>query len=261
MGLVFDCFPFFNELDLLELRLEELAPVVDKFVIVESDTTFRGNHKPLNFLDNHERFAAWQNKIVYHVVKGTDIELHSPDPQIQPWEREYWQRNAILTALRTHGAKEGDTIVLSDLDEIPRRSSLLLALPLARGEIVDMALNIYCYGINIRAEGDHTIKVFNYKFMTTPQQIRTTPPVACYYDAGWEFSSMGTPETISYKLQNFAHWEVDRPEYTDPDEIRARIEARTDLLGGGKQFTQVDIDDTWPEAVKNNRDYWKRYEW
>lgn len=261
MGLVYDCFPFFNEVDLLALRLEELSPLVDKFVIVESDTTFRGNPKPLNFLENHARFEQWQNKISYHVLKGEDMGTLSPDPQIQPWNREYAQRNAILPALEANGAKPGDTIVLSDLDEIPRRDSLRLAIPLASDEIVDMSLNIYCYGINIRAEGNHTIKVFNYKFMTTPQQIRTKPPVACYYDAGWEFSSMGTPEEISYKLQNFAHWEIDIPEITDPEAIRARLESRTDLLGGGKQFTQVEIDDTWPEAVKNDRDYWKRFEW
>lgn len=259
MGIVYDCFPFFNEVDLLALRLEELSPVVDKFVIVESDTTFRGNPKSLNFLDNIDRFRAWEHKIVYHVIKGTDMRMRKGYHVC--WEREYAQRNAILNALEGQRPKGGDRIVLSDLDEIPRRADLAAALPQAEKKILDLELDVYCYGINIKTGDTHTIKVFPYRLMTTPQKVRTTKPTTWFEHSGWEFSSIGTPEQISYKLKNFAHYEIDTPDISEPDAIRARAEALVNITGSGQQFKRVEIDETWPEAVKRDRDYWRRYEW
>ena len=46
---IFDCFTFFNELELLELRLKMLSPYVDYFVLVESNITFRGDSKTFLF--------------------------------------------------------------------------------------------------------------------------------------------------------------------------------------------------------------------
>lgn len=46
---VYDCFPFFNEFELLKIRFDELNDVVDYFVLVESVETQRGNPKPLHF--------------------------------------------------------------------------------------------------------------------------------------------------------------------------------------------------------------------
>jgi beta-1,4-mannosyl-glycoprotein beta-1,4-N-acetylglucosaminyltransferase len=53
---IYDCFPFFNELELLELRLHELAPVVDRHVLVEATVTHSGQPKPLHFADNEDPF-------------------------------------------------------------------------------------------------------------------------------------------------------------------------------------------------------------
>jgi beta-1,4-mannosyl-glycoprotein beta-1,4-N-acetylglucosaminyltransferase len=65
--MIYDCFTFFNELDLLEIRLETLNDVVDKFVLVEATKTFRGENKVLYFKDNQERFAKFLKKIIYIV--------------------------------------------------------------------------------------------------------------------------------------------------------------------------------------------------
>ena len=53
---VYDCFIFYNELDLLEIRLKTLDSVVDHFVLVEATKTHRGKDKPLYFEENKERF-------------------------------------------------------------------------------------------------------------------------------------------------------------------------------------------------------------
>ena len=69
--MIFDCFPFFNELDLLEIRLRLLNKIVDKFVLIESNRTFSLKKKKLYFLENKERFGKYENKIIHIIVKDT----------------------------------------------------------------------------------------------------------------------------------------------------------------------------------------------
>jgi len=88
MPRIFDCFTFLNEFDLLEIRLHELAQVVDRFVIAESPVTFTGRPKPLHFLDNRARFAAFADKIIHIVVDDQPVTDSA-------WEREWHQRNAL----------------------------------------------------------------------------------------------------------------------------------------------------------------------
>jgi hypothetical protein len=105
--LIWDMVPFFNELEILELRLETLDPVVDKFVICEATTTHSGKPKPLLLQENAHRFEKWAHKIK-HVV----VELG----QTTDWGREKEQRVCLW-----HGfsGNPHDLIILSDVDEIP----------------------------------------------------------------------------------------------------------------------------------------------
>src|SRR3989344_1858831 len=107
--MVYDCFLFLNEFDVLDIRLHEMATVVDKFVIVECTETFRGNPKPLNFPDQASRFAEFTDKIIYVV-----IDEHFPTDN--PWQREFFQRNQIMRGLKD--CKDEDIIFVSDVDEI-----------------------------------------------------------------------------------------------------------------------------------------------
>jgi hypothetical protein len=110
--MIYDCFTFFNELELLELRLEELYPVVDYFVIVESDLTFSGKPKPLYLAENLDRFGKYADKI--------KLVATTADPDVNSWQREYAQRRDIGYGLPN--ARPTDIIMVSDADEIPRRS-------------------------------------------------------------------------------------------------------------------------------------------
>jgi hypothetical protein len=78
---VWDAFMFFNELDVLEVRLNELNSSVHKFVLVEATKTHSGNSKPLHYADNSQRFSAFHGKIVHVVVD--DLPVHS-----NPWVLE-----------------------------------------------------------------------------------------------------------------------------------------------------------------------------
>ena len=107
---LFDCFLFNGELDMLEIRLNILAPYVDKFVILEGEETISGKPKPLYLDENQERFYRFSSKIIY---------LVAPAPKSIPcvWSREAYYRNCLIEGLKhvnTH-----DFVMLSDLDEIP----------------------------------------------------------------------------------------------------------------------------------------------
>lgn len=66
--MVYDCFSFFNELDLLEIRLNTLDSIVDKFILVESTLTHTGNQKPLFYAENKSRFKKFNDKIIHIIV-------------------------------------------------------------------------------------------------------------------------------------------------------------------------------------------------
>lgn len=252
--MIYDCFIFYNEIDILKMRLEELYPVVDRFVIVEMDRTFQGDNKPSYYEENESQFVEWADKISVMMVE-------SPESWFQDasWNREYYQRNAIGTVLGKMNLDPEDIVLISDADEIPRRSTVLVLDP---QPVQSIALDTYYYGINISGGHCHTIRAVRWSAFTTAQQIRTLdPPPNIVYDGGWHFSYLGTPEHIANKFRAFAHVELNRPDTTDVGTLVERMRAHTDLWGDGHVYTQVPIDDTWPEAVKRNRTYWSKYEW
>src|SRR5262249_27168436 len=108
MPRVFDCFPFFNEFDLLEIRLNELSDVVDYFVIAEAKRTFSGNPKPLYFRENRARFSKFLDRIVHITVENVPQRMDSS------WGRQTYQRDALQRGLAR--AQPDDLILLSDVD-------------------------------------------------------------------------------------------------------------------------------------------------
>ena len=109
--MVYDCIPFFNEVDILLLRLNILNPYVDRFVIEESTVTFSGEPKELVFEKNKELFKEFLPKITHIVVDDTPIE--GADTFI----RDYYQKNQLIKGLKD--ATSDDVIIFSDADEIP----------------------------------------------------------------------------------------------------------------------------------------------
>ena len=122
MNRLFDCFTFFNELDLLEIRLETLGSVVDFFVIAEAPITYRADPKPLYFELNKQRFAKFLPKIRHIIVDDLPTEKGFD----QNWQRETLQRAALERGLAD--ARDEDIIMLSDLDEIPTPAKIKEAI-------------------------------------------------------------------------------------------------------------------------------------
>ncbi|MDE7275622.1 MAG: glycosyl transferase GT17 family protein, partial [Lachnospiraceae bacterium] len=108
--MIYDCIPFFNELDILKLRLQVLAPYVDRFVIEESAVTFSGEPKPMIFAQNREMFAEFGDKILYVAVENSPMDVTTH-------ERDKFQKNQLIRAMGD--CEPEDIIIFSDVDEIP----------------------------------------------------------------------------------------------------------------------------------------------
>jgi len=125
---IIDSILFFNELDLLELRLEELYDHVDIFLIVESDKTFTGKPKPLFYKNNSNRFSKWSDKIHHYVVDDMPISVSDTEltnftiiesQKTIEFYREAHQRNSIGRALKELNITFDDIVIVSDVDEFP----------------------------------------------------------------------------------------------------------------------------------------------
>lgn len=125
MKKIYDCFYFFDELDLLEIRFEILNNIVDYFVILEATESFAGKPKNLLFKENYGRYAKWHNKIIYNNPPQYKIDpilykkaWDSPNTgqKEEVWLREFYQKESLDYALSS--CRDHDIIFISDLDEI-----------------------------------------------------------------------------------------------------------------------------------------------
>jgi beta-1,4-mannosyl-glycoprotein beta-1,4-N-acetylglucosaminyltransferase len=275
MSRVFDCFSFFNELDLLEIRLNELSAVVHRFVLAEATRTHKGDPKPLHFAETRERFAPFLDRIVHIVVD--DLPLGG-ETQTDHFRRENYQRNALARGLCE--AKGDDFILVSDLDEIPRAETIR-AIARSSGAMPAMhfiELSWYYYFLNYEREQRwiNGPRMTRLRHLTTPQAVRNLrfskrPPMsrlrridwirrrygrlmdAPYHrDAGWHFSYLSDTAGIAAKLRDYVHI---HPE--------ARMEAShiARSIAAGRSYDPRDpvglalrpLDSSFPAYVRENK--------
>jgi hypothetical protein len=267
MRKVYDCFTFFNELDLLELRLTECYDYVDYFVIAEANLTFAGNPKRFNLEDNWDRYKAFHDKIIY--VKVEDMPA-GPDA----WAREYWQRNALARGLAN--ADDNDVIALTDCDEIlrPRTLNILRNDTTHRKWICRHPMFYFkanylmtqprSYHVNpmaILKKDLNTFQMLRHNMFTwayhQPDDYNTKDVMTIQH-SGWHFTYFGDTAHAATKLLNFAHTESQHwATKIDVNEIMNR-------KGGidpnsPERFEYIQIDEYFPETLRKNPERWKDY--
>lgn len=198
---IYDCFPFFNELELLQIRLGELGDTVDYFVLVESIETQRGNSKQLFFEENKHLFAPYLHKIIHVAVR----ENH---PEFSMWEREHFQRNCIARGLKN--CKDKDIILISDLDEIPKKNCIREAKQMLKNKddiAIAFRMPEYRFHLNRRIKS-HSIfctvaTTYGSLKKREPQYFRSrNTKWMPLYDAGWHFTWMGGRDRIRTKMKS-----------------------------------------------------------
>lgn len=259
---IYDLFTFNNELDLLEIRLNELDSVVDTFIICESTMSHNNKPKPLYFSNNRKRFEKFLHKIdlvIFDSVKHTDS-----------WSIENDHRRALSEKIPVN-LNEEDILLLSDLDEIPRKD-IVEKLKSRREDQFPVTLCSTMYSGSfhnhviappnqLHNDGTVALKFIQYKQNQDLQHYRnirsqTLPRI---YDAGWHFTSMGGPKNVLKKIQSFAHNEYrdSGVAYTERG-ISDAIKEGTDVFGRiGYVVEKVELDDTFPKYLLENKDKFK----
>jgi beta-1,4-mannosyl-glycoprotein beta-1,4-N-acetylglucosaminyltransferase len=206
---LFDCFTFLNELELLDLRLMTLNEIVDTFIIVEANKTHTGKEKEFIFEKNKDLFSDYMNKIIY--IKVKDLPNYSLG---NIWEAENHQRNCISRGLEGQ-IKDGDKIMVSDLDEIPNPTTISENL-IFDNDLIAMEHKLFYYYVNCaQRQLWRGTSLTSYNSNVEPQHLRHCARgfIGCVYEGGdiiikpnggWHYSFMGNPEQVRYKVENIA---------------------------------------------------------
>lgn len=252
---IYDCFPFFNELDLLEIRLNILNDVVDYFVICEAEYTHSNKHKGFILQQNKERFKKFSDKIRY-------LQIEKEQFNSNPWYNENLQRNALQTGL--HDITDKDICILSDLDEIPNPETLLTTIKDKKipctftTNLFYGYLNTVVKDLNLRHNNGSIL--LNKNLLTKHNNLQyfrdNKDKFENVSNGGWHFSfcvGSNTDKAIE-KIQSFAHQEFNTKDIQI--NLEHNLYNEKDLLSR-KGFERV-IDNSFiPDYIKNNQNKYK----
>lgn len=241
--MIYDAFLFNNELDLLELRVNELSDCMEPVthILVESKYTFTGKPKPLVFAENSERFADFP---IMSISVDNTIETNDP------WEREKFQRNIISNALKMMYPADKSVVIISDVDEIPHHEAVDSFAKRRFTENIDFAAFLmlkFGYYLNYKevGEGWDRARIMTYKYLKekTPEEVRNSGFENLLTGGGWHWSWLH--DKAYDKLKAFSHTELNTP-YTE-----TAIDVRRNFWNGA-EMEKVPIDETFPEYLRDN---------
>lgn len=249
MTKIYDCFTFYNELDLLDIRLQDLYDKVDYFVIVESNQTFTNRPKPFIYEENASRYAQYADKI-RHI-------RHISSSDSNPWVNETNQRNAIMQGVADAGPD--DVIIVSDADEIPRPIAVDL-LKVNDAPVFGFRMALFNFKFNYMritpGEYDFWAMAARKSVMdhVTPDQLRAARFGTGFAEiphGGWHFGYLGDKSHLQDKARSFSHQEVNRPEFLEQINIEQSIAERKEWdRTQPNRYEIVALDSYFPESVK-----------
>jgi beta-1,4-mannosyl-glycoprotein beta-1,4-N-acetylglucosaminyltransferase len=257
--------------------------------------TFSGLKKPLYYLENKARYERFKEKIVHCIIPDSrqDIEKEIIDiyftdeaksfshkhsgrsacdlkPSVQ---REIFQRDSLVIPL-IGLAKTNDIILLSDVDEIPYPKAITsIKKTLNNSSIYHFKQKWYSYWINNRVESEwfgtrafifSNLSDYSVDYHRFPTESRSQQIGIIIEDGGWHFSYLGGEQAIKLKLSSLAYQGF-RANITNmmmsifPGYIKKKINKNGDILRKGRKFSRVNIDDTFPETIRNDLAFITKY--
>jgi len=234
---IFDCFKFFNEIELLDLRLHVLGDLVDYFILVEANKTHTGKKKEFIFEHHKDKFKDYLDRIVY--VKVEDLPDYSRD---DIWLAENFQRNCISRGL--HAAKNGDKIIVSDIDEIPNPSTIRSVLD--SNKPVTMYQYLFYYYVNcIQNSLWFGSIIATYGQYDSPQSLRNLARTEYnpLRPGGWHYSFMGGAERVRQKVESIAESHLIIDNVGSVEEIERKMVSQKDLWNRKDIYAQKRIID------------------
>ena len=290
---IFDCFMYFDEDVVLDVRLNTLNQYVSKFIIVESLFTHKGDKRDLKF--DIKKFNKFENKIVYLVYENEPFEIESINEAdteneksvksiLNAIHRENGQRNFISEGLKN--AHDEDFILISDLDEIPNLSNINLNN--FREKLIFFNQEMFYYKFNLKlpnynwvgtksckkknfisAQWLRNIKDKNYPFYRLDLLFSKNKYMNIRFikNGGWHFTNIKTPEEIRHKLSSYLHhreFDLNPLSTSEIEELIKNKKAIYDLnadkrsqkFGNGIELENYDIKKL-PNYIYKNLDKFK----
>ncbi len=292
---IFDCFMYFDEDQVLDLRLNILYQKVDYFVIVESTYNHKGEEKKLLFDIN--KFSKFKDKIIYLVYnkipanvkefEGNEtLEQKKTKYMFNAIYRENSQRNYISNGL--NHSDENDIILISDIDEIPKLDAVNFKG--IGNEILIFMQDMFHYKFNLVIPNFkwHGTKATKKKNLISPQWLRNIKNkkypfyridtlfsktkytnIKIIKDGGWHFSNIKSPEKILYKYKSYLHhWEFEEAKINEK-EIQNLINTKNAIynlktdkknkkMGNGGSLNRYEIKKL-PVYIQNNINKFKNW--
>jgi beta-1,4-mannosyl-glycoprotein beta-1,4-N-acetylglucosaminyltransferase len=280
----YDVFIFYNELDLLEIRLNILYEHIDFFIIVESNRTFTGKNKPLYYKENEDRFIKFRDKILYHVVDDlpdtfeevqerlaksdnpieteilknclTTSQIPKDNSQVQ-WLREFYQKESMKSALSKYDPSDFDICYISDIDEIWNPETN--ATP-SGDDVLKFEQIVYSMYMNLRSNeywaGTYAalysrIKNSSLNHLDNPGLTK----VSFISDGGWHFTFQGGVDMIINKIENYGHQELNNSYIKNG--IEENYKNGRDLLNRSNNYHIDNI--SLPPYIIENIDLYSKY--
>lgn len=283
-----DVFLFYNELDLLELRLKTLYEFFDFFVITECEETFSGKKKELFFLKNRERFSKYEDKIIYNKVSNKDLESlrngelkkyitnfdlsHSHKHSNRPasilhssLKREITHRDSAILGL-AKVARDGDIVFISDVDEIPNPKVIELFRDKSIESPSYFEMKWYMYWVNNQVSDCkwYGTVVFEYSMLENKSldllryssSDSKNVPGLIIKNGGWHFSYLGGGDAISKKLDALPYQGLKAEISKFLNRIsfggwNSKLKKNKDILLQNRKFITVKIDESFPEYLSS----------
>ena len=292
---IFDCFMYFDESLLLDLRLNYLDKFVDKFIIIECNYNHKGEIKKPTF--NKEKYKKFENKIEYVLLKDQpknierinvkDTENETSDKYIlNAIKRENFQRNYIKNCLSE--AASNDWIIISDLDEIPNLSNVNFKN--IKNKFIFFKQDMMYYKFNLKLENFSWVgtKACKMKDLDSPQWLRNIKDrsypwwrldrlfsknkyrnIKFINNGGWHFSYLKTPEEIEKKLKSYLHHREYDLNPIGVDKIKKLVEQKKTIYNlktdqrlnqfkSGNKLNKIDIN-LLPKYILENKDKLKKW--
>jgi beta-1,4-mannosyl-glycoprotein beta-1,4-N-acetylglucosaminyltransferase len=270
MAKTIDCFPFFNELEILEIRLNELSEVVDQFVLVEGTRTHQKKKKPLYFEKNKDLFKPFLDRITHLVVEswpGFFHKFRSPNP----FDYDNYQKEYAIRALK--GLPKDTNVIFSDVDEIPRASEVARhkdskEIKIFEQRLYNYWLNNICvfydtHGKELPAQknknglgfwrGSVMLPLWRIKTLKQTRLYRDlqSGPITIIEEGGWHFSYIGDVERVKKKLDAYAHSEYN----VSMKELEKLMKSGTNVIPDEEtKFELEEINESYPNYLRDHQE-------
>ncbi len=243
--MIYDCFLYNGEKECLQTRCEELKELNVTHVLIESCFTFSGKSNTLKYWDFSNLYSYNIKPFLFNNMPNNG----------NAWDNESAQRNYILKALETLGAKDDDVVVISDADEIPSYKAVNSYN--ADIGLAALSMDLYYYYFNCLGGKQQwpAAKICLYKHLKThtPQGIRESGYGDLINNGGWHFSYLGDVDSIVNKLESYSHTEFDTEEIKGRNRIEQKIKNGESLVNNNK-FTFIELDESFPQYIVENKD-------